>query len=154
MQYTKSYKHDLRICNNFSLSTEKLNAKAPQYCVIRTFHLLFNIFRVLQGNVLKKFTWLCNCVICHFILDGSLGIFIYVHVYVLEAEMAREEGLYTEECKSRVYTALSVIGVVCVCVCVCFAQKECVLLFPCSYSVLLFSCLSPSISEHGQLWNF
>ena len=53
-------------------------ANVPQYCVLRTFPLLFNIFLMLQGNIQKKFTWLCNCIICNFTLDGSVGIFRYV----------------------------------------------------------------------------
>jgi len=59
-------------------------ANVPQYCVLRTFPLLFNIFIVLQGNVKKKFTFLCNCIICNFILGGSLGVFRYDMYWTLQ----------------------------------------------------------------------
>ena len=45
-------------------------------------------------------------------------------MYVLDAEIARQDLLQGEDCINRVFTALSVISVACVRVCV--AQKKCV----------------------------
>jgi len=69
-------------------------------------------------------------------------------MYILDAETTREEGPLREDSMNRVFTALSVMSVVCVCVCgVCVCVGVCVSVCVGFFLIHLFTACSITTSN-------